>query len=65
VAEAADPEQALYGLARLEALLDQRGIESPKALIDAVHADVSAFVRGADASDDVTLMALRWHGART
>lgn len=65
VAEAADPDQKLYGLARLEALLAQGDGESPVTLIDAVRQDVVKFVRGADASDDLTLLALRWRGAAT
>lgn len=65
VAEAADPTQALYGLARLEELLTRVGGENPKTLIEAVRADVASFVRGADASDDLTLLALRWIGGKT
>lgn len=65
VAEAADPEQQLYGLARLQTLLAQEAESSPKALIETVCADVAGFVRGADASDDLTLLALSWRGART
>lgn len=67
VTEAQDPRGALYGRARLEALLlrlrdDPR---SARAVVDAVLSDIAAFAAGAEASDDITVLALRWRGPDT
>jgi len=64
VTEAADPANALYEDERLLACL--RGVParaSAAQAVAAVHADVADFVDGAEASDDLTLLALTWHGA--
>jgi serine phosphatase RsbU (regulator of sigma subunit) len=37
---------------------------SAAGLVDALHADVLAFSRGAEAADDLTVLALRWLGPR-
>ena len=61
VTEANDPERAMYGTARVEAVLASAG--SAHAAVDALRADVHAFARGAGAYDDMTLLAVQWRGA--
>ncbi len=64
VTEARNPAGALYGSARVEALL--AGIRQARAsardVVEALRADVENFVAGAEPSDDLTILALRWHG---
>jgi serine phosphatase RsbU (regulator of sigma subunit) len=56
----------LFGRARIETrlaeLAEQRA--SPKAVVDTLCADASAFAAGVDAPDDLTVLALRWNGPR-
>ncbi len=65
VAEATSPDQELYGLARIEALLRSDASTTAKSLIEAVRADVQAFTRDAPPFDDLTLLAIRWIGETT
>ena len=64
VTEAQTPEGHLYGNQRVQqrllALL-QRGIGA-RALVEALQGDVNAFAAGAEAADDLTILALRWNG---
>jgi len=63
VTEAMDLNNGLYGIDRVEALL--RGLPQgagPEEIVSTLHADVQRFVDGADASDDLTLLCLRWRG---
>ena len=64
VADAQDPGAARYGTARLLALLARlaRPGVTAAGVVDAVCADVEAFVAGAEAADDLTVLALRWNG---
>lgn len=59
VTEAMDPDGELYEEARFEALLAKAAADSPEGLITAALADVLTFTRGADPSDDITLLALQ------
>ena len=63
VTEAMNARGELYGSARLLSVL--RGLESaaPDAVIAAVRDDVRRFAGGAEQSDDVTLLCVRWTGA--
>jgi serine phosphatase RsbU (regulator of sigma subunit) len=63
VTEAMNEAGALYGVARLQAVLQSlaEGI-APANLLAAVRADVSRFVGAAEPSDDLTLLCLRWNG---
>jgi sigma-B regulation protein RsbU (phosphoserine phosphatase) len=63
VVEAMNPARELYGFERLESLVRslQPGISS-QALIDAVLADVAAFVGPAEQHDDITMVAIRFVG---
>ncbi|HMO46233.1 MAG TPA: CHASE2 domain-containing protein [Rubrivivax sp.] len=61
-AQAADGTR--YGSARLQRLLaglQCRGVGA-RALVEALQADVAAHVGGAEAADDLTILALRWNG---
>ena len=62
VTEAMNARFELYGTERLLSVL--RGMESaaPEALIAAVREDVRRFAGGAEQSDDVTLLCVRWSG---
>lgn len=63
VSEAMDPDGNLYGHGRLIALLDALpdGLRAD-AIVKAIHADVKAHARGAEPSDDISLMVLVWRG---
>jgi serine phosphatase RsbU (regulator of sigma subunit) len=61
VTEAMDASGALYGVERLEEVLRSLGPGvTPQQVTAAVRDDVKAFVGDAAASDDLTLLALRW-----
>jgi serine phosphatase RsbU (regulator of sigma subunit) len=64
VAEARDAAGALYGSERLRsalARLDAR-TTTAQAAVEALRADVAAFVGDAEPADDLTVLALRWLG---
>jgi sigma-B regulation protein RsbU (phosphoserine phosphatase) len=62
VTEARDPEGGMYGEERLLAALAREGDPEPAALIAAVIADVTTFMRDAPLADDLTVLALRCDG---
>jgi len=64
VTEAQNPAAVLYGHARAEKVIGElfRGDASARDLVMALQADVLAFEDGAEANDDLTLLALRWNG---
>jgi adenylate cyclase len=63
VTEAADPAGALYGRARLEAVLSGLGAASSTTEVgEAIGRDVAAFTGGAEPSDDMAVLVLRWLG---
>ena len=66
VTEAMNEAGAMYGVARLQAVLQSlpQGI-APAELLAAVRADVSRFVGAAEPSDDLPLLCLRWNGRVT
>ena len=52
-----------YGSGRLQALLARlEPGATAQGLVDAIAADVAAFARGAEPTDDITVLALRWSG---
>jgi serine phosphatase RsbU (regulator of sigma subunit) len=67
VTEAVSPVGELYGGERVRQLLQRLATRevTAGALVDALRADVEAFVAGADATDDITVLVLRWRGAGT
>lgn len=63
VIEAMNVEREIYGFERLETLVRTLAADlSPQALIDAVLADVTAFVGLAEQHDDITLVAVKLAG---
>jgi sigma-B regulation protein RsbU (phosphoserine phosphatase) len=61
ITEAMDPSGTLYGAQRLEQVLGALGPDvTPQSITAAVRDDVKRFVGEASASDDLTLLALRW-----
>ena len=64
VTEAQNPAGELYGPARAELKLIELGQSEvgAKALVMALQADALAFAAGAEAADDLTILALRWLG---
>ncbi len=61
VTEAMNPKNELYGVERLQAVLASQPPTTPlAAVIGQIREDVSAFVSTADASDDITVLMLRW-----
>jgi serine phosphatase RsbU (regulator of sigma subunit) len=67
VAEAQNPAGELYGSARAQAVLDRCRREGRDAagIVTGLEADVQAFAAGAEPSDDLTLLVLRWRGPAT
>jgi serine phosphatase RsbU (regulator of sigma subunit) len=63
VTEAMNRAGELYGVGRLRAAIDRtRHTCNPRDLSAAIRADVTQFVAGAEAADDLTLLVLRWNG---
>ena len=64
VTEAQNAAGALYGHARVERVIAEvlHGDGGPRDLVTALQADVRAFEDGAEANDDLTILALRWNG---
>lgn len=64
ITEAQDPEQRLYGLAQVmaycSAIQDEHGKHSVVSVCQGLYDDVKHFVHGAEPSDDITIMALRF-----
>jgi len=62
VTEAMNPAGDFYGAGRLSQALERaRHTQSPAALIGEIRADLARFVAGAEATDDITLLVLRWN----
>jgi len=63
VIEAMNPANELYGFERLEALVRSLAADlSPQALLEAIQADVAAFVGPAEQHDDITMVAVKLTG---
>ena len=60
VTEAMNTSDELYGTERLEALLGKCYDLHPRSLVERVRRDVSAFARGAEQADDITMLALEY-----
>lgn len=60
ITEAMNAGNEIYGGERLEKALQQAGTLSAQALIERVRVDVGRHVGTAEASDDMTLLVLRW-----
>jgi sigma-B regulation protein RsbU (phosphoserine phosphatase) len=64
VSEAMDPEQKEFGIARLKEAVTGRADAPLADLQDAILESVRQFARGARQADDVTLLLLRYTGAK-
>jgi adenylate cyclase len=66
VTEAQTADGRLYGTERLQQrLLElQRRHAGARELVESLQTDVAAFAAGAEAADDLTILALRWNGPR-
>jgi serine phosphatase RsbU (regulator of sigma subunit)/CHASE2 domain-containing sensor protein len=64
VVEAQTPDGRLYGNERLQQRLQElmRRGASARDVVDSLRADVGVFAAGAEAADDLTILALRWNG---
>ena len=62
VTDMRDPAGAMYGRARMEALLQAwRGKPTgAQGIVDALRTDAQAFAAGAEPADDLTVLAFRW-----
>jgi adenylate cyclase len=63
VTEAMNPRGELFGAPRLLAALAASASSEPQAVLATVREDVRRFAAGAEQSDDVTLVCVRWNGA--
>lgn len=59
VTEATDSQNGLYGMDRLEAVLNRCG-GAPDVILSRVKADIDAFVGGAPQFDDITMLCLEF-----
>jgi sigma-B regulation protein RsbU (phosphoserine phosphatase) len=62
VTEARAPNRDMYGEHRLLACLAARASAAPEDILDALSDDLDRFVRGAEQSDDITVLALQYRG---
>lgn len=63
VTEAENGARGLYGRERLAAVLSGVGPGAgPKEIGEAIRSDVARFTAGTPASDDVTILIIRWNG---
>lgn len=58
IAEAMNEAKELYGMQRIVRVLKTQS----NAIVSTLREDVRTFAGKADASDDLTLLAIRWHG---
>jgi len=65
VTEAMNPALELYGEERLTAQLAKLQKRDARAICDGLSEDVHAFAAGAEQSDDITLLVLRFNGVAT
>jgi sigma-B regulation protein RsbU (phosphoserine phosphatase) len=60
VTEAMNADSEQYSAERLVKALDSAGSDDPKALADHIFADVAKFTDGAEQSDDITALCVRF-----
>jgi len=67
VTEAQTADGRLYGHERLQQrlLALQHRSATARETVELLRADVGAFAAGAEPADDLTILALRWHGPQT
>lgn len=68
VTEAANTQDELYGDERLKMILNhcrnERSMQEPKQILDAVKQDIQEFVKTAPQSDDITMLLLKFQERR-
>ena len=62
IVEAEDTDGNFYGKERLKAFLDANASQPLREMFPGLRADITAFARGAEQSDDITMLALRIGG---
>jgi serine phosphatase RsbU (regulator of sigma subunit) len=63
VTEAADQQYNMYGAARLlQCFSEDEKLDTAKLVCEKLYADIKRFTRDAPASDDITIMAVRFTG---
>ena len=60
ITEAENPEHALFGMDRLLETARQTGAAAPDAFLQAMKGAVHGFTRGAEQSDDMTMLVIRY-----
>lgn len=60
VTEATDANEQLYGMERLEAVLNRNTGKKPEELLPLIKADIDAFVGEAPQFDDITMLCLEF-----
>lgn len=59
ITEAEDPEHALFGMGRLQESARRIGAVAPEAFLQGMKEAVHGFTRGAEQSDDMTMLVIR------
>lgn len=62
VAEAMDPDKALFGTDRMLGALNEAEDGAPEQVLKTVRSAVDGFVRGAEQFDDITMLCLEYRG---
>ncbi|HEY4249944.1 MAG TPA: PP2C family protein-serine/threonine phosphatase [Roseomonas sp.] len=62
VTEAVRPDGGLFGDDRLAAIAADPSLQEPSQLLDAVARAVAGFAQEEPQADDITMLALHWHG---
>ncbi len=62
ITEAANEARELYGGVRMRQALTQIGTGGADAIVRELREDVARFVAGAEASDDLAILVVHWHG---
>lgn len=65
ITEAYNPREELYGKMRLTSALSQASAaDSAKAVVESLYQSVQQFSAGAEPSDDLTILTVRWSGGK-
>ncbi len=62
VAEATNADEKLFGTDRMIEALNREDTNEPEKLLANVKADIDDFVKDAPQFDDITMLAVAWHG---
>lgn len=64
VAEATDKDDEQFGTDRMLAALNSKANATPEEILTSVKEGMDAFVGDAEQFDDITMLALNWHGKK-